>query len=90
MIKKIRVKVLRTIKRSLSTTNIIESTNSQLASRLRKIKFWKSSQMIANWIAVNLLDIEKRMKRIHNYQRHKLLELALLVDYVSSNKHMVT
>ncbi|MCR4417439.1 MAG: hypothetical protein NUV92_06820 [Ignavibacteria bacterium] len=46
--------------------------------------------MIANWIAVNLLDIEKRMKRIHNYQRHKLLELALLVDYVSSNKHMVT
>jgi transposase-like protein len=74
--------------RSLGTTNIIESTNSQLASRLRRIKFWKSSQMIANWIAINLLDIEKRMKRIHNYQRLKLLELAL-IDYVSSNKHMV-
>jgi hypothetical protein len=28
------------------------------------------------------------MKRIHNYQRLKLLELAL-IDYVSSNKHMV-
>lgn len=63
--------------RSLSTTNIIESTNSRLASLLRRIKHWQNSQMIDDWIAVSLIDIEKRMKRIQNYQQLKLLELAL-------------
>ena len=56
------------LRKSLSTTNVIENTNSQLSYKLRNVKYWHNSQMIAKWIGISLLDVETTMNRIKNYK----------------------
>lgn len=70
--------------RSLSTTKIIESANSRLSDQMRNVKRWYNSSKMANWIGINLLEIEKRMNRIKNYTKLKLLEFSL-INYVRKN-----
>lgn len=66
--------------RSLSTTNAIENVNSKLARYLRKIKNWKSPDMLARWIAMGLIEVESRLRRIHNYKKLYLLRDALKTE----------
>jgi len=63
--------------KSLNTTNSIENVNSKLASYLRKIKYWKTSDMLARWVAMGLIESELRMRKINNYQKLYLLRDAL-------------
>jgi transposase-like protein len=55
-------------KQSFSTTNIIESLNSQIGNYTRKVKYWKSSDQRQRWIAVSLLEVEQKMHRVNNYK----------------------
>lgn len=66
--------------RSLTTTNSIENVNSKLARYLRKIKNWKSPDMLARWIAMGLIEVESRLRRIHNYKKLYLLRDALKTE----------
>jgi len=66
--------------RSLSTTNCIENVNSKLASYLRKIKHWKSPDMLARWIALGLIEIESRIRRINNHKKLYLLREAIKTE----------
>ncbi len=66
--------------RSLTTTNSIENVNSKLASYLRKIKHWKSPDMLARWIAMGLLETESRMRKINNHKKLYLLRDALKTE----------
>jgi len=63
--------------KSLNTTNSIENVNSKLASYLRKIKYWKTPDMLARWVAMGLIESELRMRKINNYQKLYLLRDAL-------------
>jgi putative transposase len=63
--------------RSLNTTNCIENVNSKLGQYLRKVKQWKSPDMLARWMAMGLIEIETRMRRIHNFKKLYLLREAL-------------
>lgn len=63
--------------RSLSTTNCIENINSRLGSYLRKIKHWKTPDMLARWICMGLIEIEPRLRKINNYKKLYLLREAL-------------
>jgi len=55
---------------SLTTTNIIiENVNSGISRILRNVKFWRNSSMRSRWIAIALMDLEARMKRIRNYRK---------------------
>lgn len=53
---------------SLSTTNCIESLNSQLGRYISKVKYWKNSAQIFRWVACGLMEAERRMKKIRNYK----------------------
>jgi len=66
--------------RSLSTTNCIENVNSKLGSYLRKIKHWKSPDMLARWIAMGLIETESRMRKINNHKKLYLLREALKTE----------
>jgi len=66
--------------KSLSTTNCIENVNSRLAAYLRKIKCWKSPDMLARWIAMGLIETESRMRKINSYQKLYLLRDALKTE----------
>jgi len=63
--------------RSLSTTNCIENVNSKLGGYLRKIKYWKTPDMLARWVAMGMIEIESRMRKINNYEKLYLLRKAL-------------
>jgi transposase-like protein len=75
-------------KRSFSTTNIIESLNSQVERYLKKVKYWQNSSQRHRWTACALMEIEQRMRRVHNYKKLYLLKEKLLVE-LEKNKTKV-
>jgi len=66
--------------RSFSTTNVIENLNSQIGKYLNKIKYWKNSNQRYRWAACALLEIEQRMRRVHNYKKLYLLKNRLIEE----------
>ena len=65
------------LRRCLGTTNIIESPNSGVRSRTRRVKNWQDHGMVVRWVAASLLDMEQRFKRIMGYQQLWMLEAKL-------------
>jgi transposase-like protein len=63
--------------RSFATTNCIESLNSQIGSTTRKVKRWSNSDQRHRWVAICLLEAEKRMRKVDNYQRLPHLQRAI-------------
>jgi transposase-like protein len=63
--------------KSLMTSNTIESLNSQISKYARKVTRWSSSNMRGRWIAVSLMQIEKRLNRIVGHDKLKLLRIAI-------------
>lgn len=66
--------------KSLSTTNCIENVNSRLGTYIRKIKHWKSPDMLARWIAMGLIQTESRLRKINNYSKLYLLREAIITE----------
>jgi putative transposase len=71
--------------RHLGTTNSIESVNSQMAKYTRKIKRWKNGDMIARWVAVSLVEVQPRLKRLYRYKKLPLLRSAIIRELLSQN-----
>jgi len=59
------------------TSNMIESLNSQISKYAGKVTRWSSSEMRARWMAVSLIQIEKRLNRIVGYEKLNLLRIAI-------------
>jgi transposase-like protein len=68
-----KLNLARHLCRSLGTTNCIESLNSQLGKYTRNVKRWTNSNQRHRWVAAALLQIESRMKKIHNFKSLKKL-----------------
>jgi hypothetical protein len=66
-----------TLRRSLGSTNAIESPYSGVRSKTGRVTRWRDRQMALRWTASALLSIEKRMRRIMGYQQLWMLEAAL-------------
>lgn len=75
-----RLGINEEFKKSFSTTNVIENLNSQLVKYTRKVKNWKNSDQRQRWIASGLLEIEKRMKRVNNFNNLHILKEKLIMD----------
>jgi putative transposase len=67
----------KTLRRCLGTTNVIESPNSGIRSRTRRVKNWKDHSMVVRWVAASLMDMEKRFKRIMGFQQLWMLDAKL-------------
>jgi putative transposase len=75
-----RLGLVEILGRGFTTTNLIENLNSQLAKYIRKVKRWINSDMRARWVAVALIEIEKKMRRINRYEKLPLLRTALRAE----------
>jgi putative transposase len=64
--------------RSLKTTNCLESVNSQVEDRCKKVDNWKNSNQRQRWLAAALIDIEPRLHRIKGYRHLSMLREALM------------
>ncbi len=62
---------------SFSTTNCIESLNSQLKKYVGRVTNWSSSDQRYRWVATALMKIETRMKKVDNFKQIKQLKKAI-------------
>jgi transposase-like protein len=62
------------LRRTLSSTNAIESCLSTVRHVARNVKRWQGRDHIARWTAAGLLDAEKKFRRVKGYR--ELRELA--------------
>jgi putative transposase len=65
------------LRRSLGSTNAIESPYSGVRAKTGRVTHWRDGQMALRWVASAMLSIEKRMRRIMGYQQLWILETAL-------------
>jgi putative transposase len=72
-----RLGLPKELRRCLGSTNVIESPNSGIRSRTRRVKNWRDHGMVVRWAAASLLDMEERFKRIMGYQQLWMLEAKL-------------
>lgn len=72
--------------RSLSTTNCIESVNSQLVKYTGRVKHWMNSEQRYRWVVFGLMDIENRLNKIGNYKKLVLLEKKIKEEVKSKMK----
>ena len=76
-----RLRVPATLRKSLSSTNIIESAFSVVETVCRNVKRWQGGDQYLRWVGSGLLWAESRWNRLHGYKEMPILvkELELAV-----------
>jgi len=69
---------------SFSTTNCIESVNSQLRKYAGRVKNWSNSDQRYRWMAAALLEIEYKLRKVDNFRNLKKMKEAI-VKYVQKS-----
>lgn len=72
-----RLGLFEELGRTFKTTNSIENVNSQLGRYLGKVNHWMHSDQRQRWVAMGLMEVEQRMRRIDNYPALAKLREAL-------------
>lgn len=72
-----RLGLPETLKRTLRSTNAIESTFDKVRVASRNVKRWRNGEQVLRWSAAGLLEAEKGFRRIKGYRELPLLEEAL-------------
>ncbi len=72
-----RLELREELGRSFTTTNCIESINSQLVKYTRKVKRWMDSEQRYRWVISGLLEIENKLHRVSGYKQLPRLTEAI-------------
>jgi hypothetical protein len=72
-----RLELSPSLLRCLSTTNIIESPNSRVRSRTRRVSRWRDGNMVLRWVAAAFLETEKRYRKIMGHRDRWMLQAQL-------------
>lgn len=82
-----RLGVPKSLWRSLTSTNIIDSTFNGPRRRTRNVTRWQSSDMVLRWAAASLLEREARYNRLPGYkQLWRLVEILKNLGKPSATK----
>jgi hypothetical protein len=79
-----RLKLPELLRRSLATTNIIESVFSGVEDHCGRVKRWRAGDHLQRWVASALLKVESRFRRLKGYKEMPAL-LSALDDYALQN-----
>ena len=83
----IKLGVSLLLRRSLSSTNPIESVFSVVREKVRRVKNWgSSSDQVLRWSAVSLLEAEKHFKSIKGFKDLEQLEQNLKKVIIDKKK----
>ena len=66
------------LRRSLASTNIIESMNSVIRQVCRNVKRWRNAKMALRWTAAGMFEAKKGFRRIKAYKQLPILKQALI------------
>ena len=72
------------LRRSLSTTNAVESLISRTRHVKRNVKRWRGGQMVLRWVAAGVLEAVKGFRRVKGYK-----EMPTLVTALRSRDHQL-
>ncbi len=72
-----RLKIDGVLRKSLCTTNIIESLFSNARYQMRNVKRWRKEEQEERWLAASLLKAEKSLRRVPGYTQMPRLVAAL-------------
>ena len=72
-----RLGIRGTLRKTLCTTNCIESVFSAARYYTRNVKRWRKEEQMERWIATGLLEAEKNLRRVPGYTQLKKLKDAL-------------
>ena len=73
----------------LRTTNIMESLNSIVKERYRKIRYWTSSEQCHRWVVLGLIEAEEKVQNIPFTEDLNQLQKALREQVVQrKNRHL--
>lgn len=72
-----RLCVPELLRRTLRSTNPIESCFSATRNRCRNVKRWRSLEMVQRWVGTMFLEVEARFRRVRGHRQMPLL-LAVL------------
>lgn len=72
-----RLGLAKELRKSFSTTNMIESVNALIGQRTDKVDRWRNSNQKQRWVATALLNIEPRLNRVNGYRHLTMLRAAL-------------
>lgn len=76
----VRLNIPEQLRKTLATTNPIESTFSVAASVTRRVKRWREGDMRHRWCVAGLLDAESRFRRVKGYRHMPSLIRALELE----------
>jgi transposase-like protein len=62
------------LRRCLTSTNVIESTFSGTRGRTRRVTHWQNGEMVLRWSAAALWETEKNYNKVMGYEHLKLLK----------------
>jgi putative transposase len=66
-----------TLRRCLVTTNLIDSTDSGVRQRTRRVTNWQTGEMALRWAAAAFVETEKNYRRLMGHQQLWMLKAAL-------------
>ena len=72
-----RLGVPASVRRSLVSTNIIESPNAGIRMRTRRVTEWDGGAMVLRWVAASLLSAEQSFRRLSGYKDLWMLSAGL-------------
>lgn len=62
-----KLKAHKKIRKSLASTNPIESLNSGIKGITRRVKRWRNSDMVIRWVCTGITESERNFKKINGY-----------------------
>jgi len=80
-----RLEIPEALRRSLRSTNIIESANNGVRDRSRNVKRWRDGMQRERWAAAALLETEKKFRRVRGCNH-----MSNLLDALDSNRKQET
>jgi transposase-like protein len=72
------------LRKSLNTTNLIESVMAQIERKTQRVDHWRTSEQKQRWCASTLLQIEQNFRRVRGYKHMPLLQAALMNKLTNS------
>ena len=72
-----RLELPGTLRRSLATTNALESVNGQFRTHAKNVKRWSNGDQVLRWLAAASLFIEDRLHRLTGYRDLPVLQKQL-------------
>jgi putative transposase len=85
-----RLGVTGALRKTLQTTNPIESANDIIKTNARRVKRWNGSAMVLRWVGTGLVRAEAQFRRVRGHKEMQILVAALEDQHLPESELVVS